>query len=133
MSSNADAIFQYGDCLLQPKEAVASFVRRMTTGIKPRTFPAEQREEPRYTLSAIIELQPIDENLQPSGEIFQAVSRDISITGIGLTHNRAIDSDLLAVQLTNAEGDQLQTVIQVLRSQPFESTWDIGGRFVTAE
>jgi c-di-GMP-binding flagellar brake protein YcgR len=131
MAEKSTIVFDHGASLLHPPELIAAFVSTMTSRLIPNTINRERRSEPRYTISAIIEAQPVDDEFQPTGERFKAVTRDISAGGISFTHNRLVETKHLAVRLTNPVGEQLQTVMQILRCQRHNRTWDIAGTFVT--
>jgi hypothetical protein len=133
MSNQPQFVFKHGDSLLRTPKAITAFVAKMTAGITPKTVISERRSEPRYTISAIVEAQPVDDEFRPTDDVFKAVTRDISAGGIALTHNRSVETKCLAVQLTTPEGDQIQTVVEVLRCRSHGNTWDIGGRFITKE
>ena len=117
--------------LLHPPKAVIGFVERLTSGVF--TPGKERRKEPRYSVATIVEVQPLDEAFQPEGDAFRVVTRDISASGIGILDSRPVHSKYLAVQLTSPEGEQMQTVMEVLRCQPLGNIYDIGGQFVTGQ
>ncbi len=117
--------------LLHPPKAIAVFIERLTSGVfAPEK---ERRKEPRYSVATIVEVQPLDEEFQSQGDVFQVVTRDISASGIGILDSRPVNCKYLAVQLTSPEGRQMQMVMEVLRCQPMGNIYDIGGKFVTEQ
>jgi hypothetical protein len=117
--------------LLHPPKAIAAFIGQLTSGV---FIPGkERRKEPRYAVAIIVEVQPLDKDFQPAGDVFRVVTRDISASGIGILDSRPVDCKYLAVQLTNPEGEQMQMVMEVLRCQRLGNIYDIGGRFITRE
>lgn len=129
MNQQRRSVFFDGQSLLHPPKVIKSFVQKITAGMHPRP---ERRVELRYPIAIVVDVQPLDEKFDPTGPVFQAVTRDISNSGIGITHNRLLESHFLAIQLWSPEGEKLQTLVEVLRSQPAGSIFDIGGRFVTS-
>ncbi len=121
-----------GQSLVHAPSVIKSFVQKITAGMHLRPErQSERRAELRYPLAILVDVQPLDENFAPSGPLFRAVTRDISNSGIGLTHNSPLKSRFFAIQLWSPEGETFQTLVEVLRSQPAGSIFDIGGRFVT--
>ena len=73
----------------------------------------------------------LDEALQPSGEAFELITRDLSNRGISLIHTQAVQIDHLAVQLTDFQGAKLNAIVKVLRCRAIGSYYVIAGQFVT--
>ncbi len=128
MAENSPFAFVDRASFVHPPKAITAFVDQLTAGRNPRR---ERHSEPRFTIAVVVEVQPVDDDFKPAGEAFQAVTRDISPSGIGITHNQSVESKFLALRLTNPEGEQLQTAVEVLRCQQVGSMYDIGGKFVT--
>ncbi len=61
----------------------------------------EQLADARYTAGIPVIVQPL-------GEAFRSVMRDILIRGTGLVHSESNDARYLAVHLTNSNGEQAQ-------------------------
>ena len=60
-----------------------------------------RRNHTRSTRSISISLQPLDADFQPTGDTFWVVSRDISISGMGLICHEPIRCDHIRVGLMN--------------------------------
>ena len=69
-----------------------------------------------------------------SGQLLVAsslVTDPIYAGGVCLVNSRAIQSDLLVIELATAGGVLIQTLAQILRRQPLGSYFDVGIAFVT--
>jgi hypothetical protein len=121
-----------GPSLIHPHFAVTAFVEQLTKGVPPtKRWPqGERRQEIRFPIASIIEVQPLDAGFRTHGTAYQVVTRDLSFSGIGFLDARLIPTTHLAVQLTNPFGEQLQVLLQVLRCSPRGEVYDIGGKFV---
>ena len=75
-------------------------------------------------------VQPVDSGFEPLGEPFTAVSRDISSSGIGLMHTRAIREKYLWLRLETRGGVKMNVVAEVLRCRPLGMFYEIGAKFV---
>jgi hypothetical protein len=107
------------------------FVERLIEEGQREVSP-ENRSEPRYRVALKVAAQPVDERLQPVGEGFYAVTRDISSRGIALFHSAAIQTPYLALEFQDpVTGQQLQAVLEVLRCRPLGPFHEIAGQFVT--
>jgi len=102
------------------------FARRIASGLGPSH---DRRGHPRYHFTVAVDVQPLDEEYNPSGERFVAVTRDLSAVGLGLLHTKAVKAKFLRVTIQLADEDK-QLTIEVLRSEPIGRFWDVGGRFV---
>lgn len=92
---------------------------------------AERRLHARYSVSMIVDAQPLDEQFRPQGQQYQMVTRDISAAGVGILDTREPGTKYLALELTNAEGKQLRVATEVVRCQPqARQVYDIGTKFI---
>ena len=71
----------------------------------------QKRRDVRHTRSISISVRPLDNVLEPCGELFWVVSRDISIRGIGLICNEPIDHQYVEIGLL----DDSLTVVGIVR------------------
>ena len=116
----------------QTPSAIADFIQKLTKGMQPqRGVHQERRQTPRYRVSTIVRLQPVDEGFQPDGEAFRAVTRDISAGGLGFADTRPIGTKFVGVRMTAPDGDGMMLMMEVVRCQQRRHAYDIGGRFVT--
>jgi hypothetical protein len=116
--------------LSQPTQAIDVFIGRLTSGVYASR--KERRKEPRFSLAAVIDVQPLDAEFRPVGGFYQVVTRDISRSGIGILDTRPVKSTYLALHIVNFQGEKLDVVAQVLRCQQLGAAgvYDIGCRFV---
>ncbi len=91
----------------------------------------EKRSSQRHAVVAVLTAQEFDERLHPVGPPFQTICRNLSAGGVCLVNSRAIQSDLLVIELSAAGGVLIQTLAQILRRQPLDRYFDIGIAFVT--
>lgn len=59
----------------------------------------QQRRVSRKTRSISISVQPLTDSLDPRGELFWVVSRDISVRGIGLISNEPFEHHYVSIGL----------------------------------
>jgi len=116
--------------LVHPPEEIAEFVQRIV-GRLTHYRGKERRGERRHRLAIPLLAVPLNEELQPVGDAFAAVSRDISSRGVALYYTCPVESPFLAVELTDHEGRKLQAAIEVLRCEPVDSFHEVAGKFVT--
>lgn len=91
----------------------------------------DRRIEERHRVAISVTGMPVDDNMQPAAEAFEAVTRDISRSGLALFHSQPVTTKFLAVQLIDLDGHQFEAVVQVLRCRPIGPVFEIAGRFVT--
>ncbi len=116
--------------LVHPPEEIAEFVQRLVSRLV-HYRGKERRTARRHRVAIPVLAVPLDDDLQPAGDSFAAVTRDISSRGLALYHNRAVESPYLAVELADHEGQKLEAAVEVLRCEPVDSFYEIGGKFVT--
>ncbi len=91
----------------------------------------EKRSEKRCYVSLPVTATPTNEKLQPVGDSFYAVTRDISSQGITMFNTRTVDSSFLVLELMDPDGPKLKAVMEVLRCRPIGRFYEITGEFVT--
>ncbi len=124
-------VFQcQGDELVHPPEAIAEFVQRLVSRLT-HYRGKERRAIRRHRLAIPVLAAPLDDDLQPAGDSFAAVTRDISARGLALYHSRPLESPYLAVELADHDGQKLEAALEVLRCEPVDSFYEIAGKFVT--
>ena len=122
-------LFVSRDKFVDSQELIALFVEDLA-----REYFADgpdRRSEPRYRMTLPVQVQPLDDQMQPVGDVFRAVTRDISAHGIGLVCQDPTAARHLMLQLQTPMHDHITVAIEVLRCQPVGFYYDIGGRFVT--
>lgn len=91
----------------------------------------EQRAAERRDMIRVLPAVGVDRSLQPVGDPFNVVSRNISTQGIAVLAARAIDGDLLVVELAGAPNPTLQVLAHVVRQRPTKCACELGGRLLT--
>jgi hypothetical protein len=90
----------------------------------------DRRCEERYDVNLPVTATPVDNDLQPVGDSFDAVTCDISSRGITLFGHRKLNNGYLTLQVMDLDGQtHLDAVIEVLRCQPIGAFHMIAGRF----
>lgn len=89
----------------------------------------DRRSEPRYRLTIQVRVQPVDEYENVIGAAVRAVTRDLSVGGIGLNCQDPLNGKLI-VQLESPSGTKLRTLAEVLRCEPIGYYFDVGCRFL---
>lgn len=115
--------------LVQPTEAIAKFIRKR---LVERSYDGhERRRSERYSIVAPAVAMPMDEMVQPAGEAFMVVVKDISTAGVALVSTRAVNAKFLAIELCAASGETMQLLVHVLRCQIIQRFYEIAGQFLT--
>lgn len=110
-----------------PPKIAFDFVRQLWEQDPPEE---NLRRDPRYQSVTTLRIQPLSEALQPKGEPFLAVLRDVSARGISFVHTRALTNGFILVdfhELTPAPSLLVATVW----SKPIRTCYLIGGRIIT--
>ncbi len=111
--------------------AFAERLARQQLGLESgETAEAEERQHTRHKLTTKVWVQPIDAAYDPAGDPFYAVTRDISSTGLGMVHTRAVHSPFLRVRFPNRDPGQTDLVLKVVRCGALGLFYDISGEFV---
>jgi hypothetical protein len=88
----------------EPPPALFDFVRKLDEGA---SMGPDRRAVRRYPLFTAATVLPLDSQLQPVGDPFKAVTRDISTRSIAMVHARWFNAPMFAVQIpTSAEGHE---------------------------
>ncbi len=113
--------------LVHPPAAIARFVKKAVGEMKP---DHERRGVPRYPLVVPALALPMDRRLQPVDDPFAALTRNISKSGLCLAHTRAVRAELLAVELSDLQGETMQLVMRLLRCRPANHFYEVAGAFL---
>ena len=113
-----------------PANQVGEFVNRL---IHDRTHyqGPERRRCPRYPLAESVSAIPLDDQLQPTGPPFDAVTRNISACGVSIISHKRCEKKYLSLLLVNSSSDYLEVVIRVIRFRAVGPMYDYAGRFIT--
>ena len=113
-------------------DTIASFIQQ--TIVELESFKVGMRRaESRESAAIPIFVAPLNENLEPVGAEFYAVTRDVSCGGIGLFHTKPVTARWLEIEMsTPATRQELRLLAQVQHCTPIGKFFLIGCRFATA-
>ncbi|MFO0948387.1 MAG: hypothetical protein U1D30_21115 [Planctomycetota bacterium] len=97
---------------------------------KNQSVANERRQFPRYPFTTRVLGIALNERFEKCGPVFEAVSRDISATGIALCHTRSISERYLLIDLSMPSGRQTRFIIERTRCQTAGRFYLIAGKFV---
>jgi hypothetical protein len=109
------------------RSTINQFVRAVA---RSRASDDERRTEKRKTVVLNIIAVPLDEDRNPCGEPFLALSRNISRGGIALLHTEMVKSPYLLLRIETLRHETIQAVVQVIRARNFYQFTEISARFV---
>jgi len=73
---------------------------------------------------------PLNNQLQPAGQPFVALSWGISVGGIRLIHTQPSPSEFLFLEVEWREGRPTRSLLEVLRNRPVSRFFEIAGTLV---
>ncbi len=109
---------------------VGRFIERLADEIEFYDGP-ERRSESRRRVVVPVLVMPVDDNFERKGDVFQAVTRDVSTQSISLLSTIPSDLKHLAVLIKSLSGRELFVVIQVCRCDCIGDYYEIAGTFVS--
>ena len=115
--------------LAQSPEVVVNFVRQLIEE-QHRCVGIERRSDERESISVPVMVQPLDDQYEPQGPPFTALTRNLSGGGIGLLHNEPVSNSYIQVRLRNRASETLDVVANVRHCSFQDGHYLIGGRFV---
>jgi hypothetical protein len=92
--------------------------------------PTGKRESQRFQMTTLVPAVLIDEQLEPLGEPFMVMTRNISTSGIALVHTAPINHGRVAIELTGASGERIQLALQILRCRELDKFYEMGCRYL---
>lgn len=98
-----------------------------------RNGETERRAEERFPLAVVVDFVPLDEAQRPRGAAGNAVTRDLSRSGIGLFTEDRIEAEFLRVRVPAWAGRRAELLVRVLRCEPMDFMFDVGGRIIQWE
>lgn len=113
----------------EPPAELVSFVERQIRDAQLYDG-VERRSERRHLMAVPVLVQPVDAQLNATGAPFGAVTRDISMTGLGLVHGEPIDPQLLALRMCLAE-EEVKLVVEVLWCRAFGPYYYVGSKAIS--
>lgn len=116
--------------LIHPREELVEFIQRVIYGA-PDYTGLERRNELRCLVVMALPAVALDEHLQPCGQPFAVISRDVSHGGMGFFHSAPLPTDsLLTVELRAPDGQKMQVVLEVRYCRPEGGAFQMGGAFL---
>jgi hypothetical protein len=94
---------------------------------------ADRRSTQRKPVMIDVIAVPLDEQRQPCGEAFLAITRDISHGGVAILCAEEIKAPYLLLRLETARHRSLQSIMRVIRSRSFYQFREVSGSFVLNE
>jgi hypothetical protein len=113
-----------------PTSQVGEFVDRLINERMHYRGP-ERRRCPRYPLAVSVSAIPLDHQLQPAGSPFDALTRDISASGLSMISDTRCEAKYLSLLLVNSPSDYLDVVIRVVRFRVVGPMYEYAGPFIT--
>lgn len=111
------------------EDVIASFMQQMIVHYQGYC-EAYRRKDPRETVAVPVRVSPLTDDLQPVGEPFEALTRDISFSGVGLFHLQPVDAPYVLIELTAPETLQVfRLLAKVEHCTRFGSFYIVGCRF----
>jgi hypothetical protein len=109
------------------RSTINQFIRTVSSS---RVSDDERRTEKRRPVVLDIIAVPLDEDRNPCGDPFLALSRNISRGGIALLHTERVKAPFLLLRIETLRHEVIQAVVQVIRARNFYQFTEISGRFV---
>lgn len=94
----------------------------------PDSLRHDVRESERNSVEIPVVAMPLDDNYSPSGEAFTGTIVNISTSGLGMIHRRAVETRYLALEFTPAGSKKIQAVLEVLHCRSIGLCYASGGR-----
>jgi hypothetical protein len=108
----------------------AEFVHRLVHDKTHYSGP-ERRRCPRYPLAVSVSAIPLDNHLQPAASPFDALTRDISASGLSMISDTRSEAKYFSLLLVNSPSDYLDVVIRVVRFRVVCPMYEYAGPFIT--
>lgn len=112
-----------------PPDRVANFIRRVIRGEKFYPGP-ERRLSLRYPITMPVKSTPVNDHYEPCGDVFLAVTRDISLGGLCMYHLAPVTARFLELEITNHNDEQLHVLMEVVRCRQTGPFFEVAGRFI---
>ena len=113
-----------------PTSQVGEFVDRLIHDKMHYRGP-ERRRCPRYPLAVSVSAIPLENQLQPAGSPFNALTRDLSASGLSMISDTRCEAKYLSLLLVNSPSDYLDVVIRVVRFRVVGPMYEYAGPFIT--
>jgi hypothetical protein len=112
-----------------PVEAIADQVEEVIANLRGYSGP-DQRADQRYALAIAVRVTRFGLSGRKCGDPFEAVTRDISLSGISILCTTNICEEFLLLEWSQSGGRPFNVVLEVLRRRSIGPLWEIAGRFL---
>ena len=89
----------------------------------------ERRREARMPMIVPVRMVVVGDDNQPLGEPFQAVTRDVSNSSIGLIHIKPLEGERFAIEMSLAQTDVVM-IIALMWTGPMGPFYGSAGQFI---
>ncbi len=114
---------------LLPPEAIGDLLGRLVDSYKG----PERRTNERQRVAIGVSVQPVDEQFNPMGPSFIAVTRNVSVGGMSMMHTSAVSAPFMIVEMPATAEERVRTRLQVLRCHRIEGFFEITGQFIQGD
>ncbi|MFT7634221.1 MAG: hypothetical protein ACI87E_005280 [Mariniblastus sp.] len=91
----------------------------------------DRRSVSRCDINVVVDLIRLNEELTPTGEPFQAMSKNISNTGIGLLMTERLDCELVLIRIHAPDRSTLTIKGRVIYTKKYGPYDGVGLQFIT--
>ncbi len=96
----------------------------------PSHVPSGNRRNERILLNEEAIALTLDEKLEPLGQPFKAIVRDLSISGIGFVHTEHVTAQPIAISWRGIQRNRLVVMTRVLRCRQTGAFFDVGAMII---
>jgi hypothetical protein len=90
----------------------------------------DRRQHTRYSIGLPVVAVPLRANFTVAGPCVRMTTRDISKSGMALSHARFSDVPYYVIDFTEARQELLQVILKVLRVSNKGPTYEVAGKFI---
>ena len=118
--------FKLDPTILSP-EYVLNIVSQVISSAEKKSKPNDRLSKRTVTLLPVV-VKELDDDCQPTGVSFEALSKNISVGGVGLLLNREINTRYIEIEFTSIEGC-CPVIVEVRHQSQLGCFVNCGGRF----
>lgn len=96
---------------------------------KPRKIGMERRAAERLVVTMPVSISPLDDDLKPGSYQLNAITRDLSVKGVGLVATSPIARDYVALTFEPFQGDSFEIIAKVIYCNDLGYYFQIGCEF----
>ncbi len=121
--------------LLRSADQVRSFVNLIETVYmfdRPLDFGTERRAVERMNVTMPVRITPLDNELKPLSYEFHAITRDLSVNGVGLVTTSPVGHDFVLLTLEPYQSKSFDVIARVAHCNGYGYYFRAGCEFVIA-